>query len=71
MSYLIWIGVAMSVTGLVAILWTITAVARARRAQLTDEELKARMQAIMPINIGALMLSILGLGIVVVALLLG
>lgn len=71
MSYLIWIGVAMSVAGLVAILWTITAVARARRAQLTDEELKARMQAIMPINIGALMLSILGLGIVVVALLLG
>lgn len=71
MSYLIWIGVAMSVAGLVAILWTITAVARARRAQLTDEELKARMQAIMPINIGALMLSILGLGIVVIALLLG
>lgn len=69
MTYLVWGGAALSLLGLLGIIWSIVAVARARRSGLSDEALKLRMQQILPINIGALMLSVLGLGMVTVGLL--
>lgn len=67
MTYLLPAGIVLTVIGLVGILWTILSVLRLRRAGLDDATMRARMQRILPVNIGALMLSMLGLGLVVVA----
>lgn len=68
MQWLIWAGMALTVIGLVGIIWSIIAVARVRRAKLDEEAMKARMQSIVPINVGALMLSMMGLGVVIVGI---
>lgn len=67
MSYILPIGITLTVLGLAGIVWTIVAVARARRSGLDDEALRGRMQRILPVNIAALMMSLMGLGAVVVA----
>jgi hypothetical protein len=41
-------------------------VARAKRANLSDDELRAAIQSVVPINMGALFLSVLGLMLVVI-----
>lgn len=70
MSFLVWGGVALTLAGLVGIIWSALQVARARKAGLDDAALRARMQRILPVNIAALFLSMLGLGLVVVGLVL-
>lgn len=70
MSGLVWGGVALTLAGLVGIIWSAIQVARARKAGLDDTALRDRMQRILPINIAALFLSMLGLGMVVVGLVL-
>ncbi|SHI35705.1 hypothetical protein [Wenxinia saemankumensis] len=70
MEALVWIGAAITVAGFAGIVWTIIAVSRARRAGLDDAALRARLQRIMPMNVGALFLSFLGLMLVVVGIIL-
>ena len=53
MDTLIWIGAAISLLGLIGLVWSIIKVARAKRASLTDEELRKAVQAVMPLNLGA------------------
>lgn len=71
MEWLVYGGACLSAVGLAGIIWSILAVARAKRSGEDGEALKMRMQSILPINIGALMLSILGLGAVTIGLILG
>lgn len=71
MEMLVWGGAALSVAGLVGIVYSIIAVARARRAGLDDDTLRARMSRILPVNLGALLLSVLGLMTVAVGIMLG
>lgn len=68
MQYLIWIGAAISVAGLGGIVYSIVAVARARRAGLDEAALRARIAKVLPINLGALFLSTLGLMMVMVGI---
>ncbi|WP_333714272.1 hypothetical protein [Yoonia sp.] len=70
MDIVIWIGAALSVVGLIGIIYSIIAVARAKRAGLTDEELRARVSKVLPINLGALFVSVIGLMAVIVGVLL-
>ena len=50
-----------SVIGLLGIVWCIIRVARARRADLAEDEMQATLQSVIPINLGALFLSVIGL----------
>lgn len=68
MAVLIWIGATVSIMGLSGIIYSIFAVARAKRADLTDEELRARVAKVLPINMGALLFSVLGLMMVIVGI---
>ncbi len=61
---MIWAGVAMSLAGLAGLVWCILRVARARRAKLPDDKLRAVLKSVLPINLGALGLSVLGLMLV-------
>jgi len=71
MEILIWIGALMSCVGLAALIWCIVTVWKARRAGVSDDALRERVRKVVPINAGALMLSIMGLMLIVVGILLG
>lgn len=68
MEYLVWIGAAVSLAGLLGLFWCIAKVALAKRKNLSDEELRAEVQKVIPYNMGALLLSVLGLIFVMVGL---
>ncbi|PJI92371.1 hypothetical protein BC777_1220 [Yoonia maricola] len=71
MEIIVWSGAALSVIGLCGIVYSIVAVTRAKRANLADEELRARISKILPINLGALFVSMIGLMAVIVGVMLG
>ena len=71
MGVLIWAGAVVSAIGLAGLIWCILKVARAKRAELSDEDMRATLQAVMPMNLGALFLSVLGLMMVIVGIMLG
>lgn len=65
---LIWGGALISVIGLLILVWCIIRVTRARRAKLSDEDLRAVVRSVVPVNLGAMMLSVLGLMLVVIGI---
>ncbi len=71
MTYLIPIGAIVTLVGLVLLLICIIRVAKARKAGLGEDALRAVLEATVPMNLGALFLSAIGLMMVVVGILLG
>lgn len=70
MEYLIWLGACVTLVGLAGLIWCILKVQRARRQGLDDAGLKAEIQKVVALNLGALFLSAIGLMMVVVGILL-
>ena len=68
---IVWAGVAVSVLGLMGLVWSIIRVARARRTITDDEALRTEIQKALPINLGALFLSVIGLMMVMIGIFLG
>lgn len=68
---IVWAGVAVSVLGLMGLIWSIIRVARARRTITDDEALRTEIQKALPINLGALFLSVIGLMMVMIGIFLG
>lgn len=68
---LVWVGTAISVAGLFGLLWCILRVVKARKQNLDDEALRAVVQSVLPFNLGALFLSVIGLMLVMVGIFLG
>ncbi|SFM77295.1 hypothetical protein [Shimia aestuarii] len=68
MEWLVWVGAAVSLFGLLGLILSIVKVNKARRAGLSDEELRAAVQKVVPLNMGALFLSVIGLMIVIVGI---
>ncbi|NIZ59902.1 hypothetical protein DL239_02805 [Sedimentitalea sp. CY04] len=68
---LVWIGAVLSIAGLCGLAWCIVRVLRARKQKLDDEALRAVVQSVLPYNLGALLLSMLGLMLVIVGVILG
>lgn len=68
---MIWLGAALSLIGLSGLIWCIVKVARARRAKLSDDALNATLQSVIPVNMAALFLSVIGLMLVVIGVILG
>lgn len=68
---IVWAGAALSVAGLLGLVWCIIKVARARRQNLDDDALRAVVQSVLPYNLGALLLSVLGLMLVMTGIFLG
>ena len=71
MESLIWIGAVVTLIGLAGLVVSILRVARARRAGLSDDDLRAALQKVVPLNMGALFLSVIGLMCVVIGIMLG
>ena len=70
MEILIWIGSIVSLLGLVGLLWCIKTVLRAKKAAVSDEELRLSLQKVVPFNMAALFLSAIGLMLVILGIML-
>lgn len=70
MENLIWIGAVVTLLGLAGLIWCILKVQSARKKGLDDDALKAELQKVVALNLGALLLSAIGLMMVVVGILL-
>ncbi|RSK34710.1 hypothetical protein EJA01_07055 [Rhodovulum iodosum] len=68
MDWLIWLGAAISVLGLVGLVWCILQAMKARRAGLAEDALRARLQQLVAYNLAAMGLSGLGLMAVIVGI---
>ncbi len=65
---LIWSGALISLIGLCGLIWCIVFIARARRAKLSDDEMRVRLRKAIPLNLGSLFLSVIGLMLVVLGI---
>jgi hypothetical protein len=70
MELLIWAGAILTAIGLVGIVWCILMVTKARKSGLDDTELRARLQRAVIWNMGAFLMSAMGLMMVVLGILL-
>ena len=68
---LIWGGAVLTAVGLTGIVWCIVSVARAKRSGLEEGAMRATMQRVVAVNMGALAGSMLGLMAVVLGIMLG
>ncbi|WP_372603693.1 hypothetical protein [Actibacterium sp.] len=71
MDALIWGGAAVSLIGLAGLMRCIMLAYKAKRANLPDDELRARLQKVVALNMGALGVSAVGLMLVIVGIMLG
>ncbi|PYF08617.1 hypothetical protein C8J30_11233 [Rhodobacter viridis] len=65
MEVLIWAGAAISLVGMVGILYCAAQVAKAKKAGLDDAGLRAQLRGVVVMNLGALFVSVIGLMLVV------
>ncbi|GLQ26300.1 hypothetical protein [Sulfitobacter pacificus] len=65
---IIWSGAGLSLLGLLGLVWCIVRVGRAKRAKLDDEAMRKAIQSAMPLNLGALCLSVIGLMMVIIGI---
>jgi len=70
MEILIWIGVAISIVGIFGIVLSIVRVRRAKKTAKTDEDLRVAIQAVLPLNLGAFLVSVIGMMCVVIGVIL-
>ena len=71
MEMIVWIGATLTLAGVGMLIWCILSVAKARRAGLSEEALKARLQRVVALNLAALGVSGLGLATVILGIMLG
>ncbi|WP_136637308.1 hypothetical protein [Pseudooceanicola onchidii] len=71
METLIWIGAAISVAGLCGLVYCILRVLKAKKTAADDDALRAAVAKVVPINLAALFLSVIGLMMVILGIFLG
>ena len=70
MDILIWIGACISLAGVAALVWCVIRVISAKRQKVSEDEMRALLQKVVPLNSAALFLSVIGLMVVVVGIIL-
>ena len=71
MDVLIWIGAAVSLCGVILLVYCIVAAVKARQAGLDEAQMRDKLQRLAAVNMGALGLSAIGLMMVVIGITLG
>ena len=71
MTWLIWSGAALTLTGVLALLWCIRLVMMNRRKNLDEAAMRAALQRVVALNMAALAVSGIGLMMVVAGIILG
>lgn len=70
MQYLVALGAVVSLVGVAGLGWCILLALKARRVSGSDEDLRARLQRVVVLNMAALGVSALGLMLVVTGIVL-
>ena len=70
MAYLIPVGAIVTVAGLALLMICIANINKAKRAGLSDDEMRSVLQSVVPMNLGALLVSGLGLMLVILGIIL-
>lgn len=70
MSFIFYIGVALTLIGLVGILWFIDRARRLKRSQADDKAIQAELRSLVFLNVAAFGLAFFGLAVTVVGLIL-
>lgn len=65
---IIWGGTALSLLGLLGLVYCIVRVSRAKRAGLGDVEMRDELKKVVPLNLAALFLSVIGLMMVIIGI---
>ncbi len=65
MDFVIWGGAVVSLIGVIGIVYCIVMVFKAKRANLSEDEMRLRLKTLVLINMIALFISMIGLMIVV------
>lgn len=68
MDYVIWAGTAISVIGLIGLIWCILMVIKAKRAALPDDDMRVLLKKVTTYNMAALFLSVIGLMMVIIGI---
>ncbi|MEP2920972.1 hypothetical protein [Sulfitobacter sp.] len=68
---IVWSGAAISMLGLGILIYCILRVGRAKKAGLDDEAMREELKKVLPVNLGALFISVIGLMMVIVGISLG
>lgn len=68
METLIWIGTGLSLLGVVGLIYCIISAFQAKKAGLSDDALRARLQGLVIWNMASLLLSTLGFVVVITGL---
>ena len=71
MHWLTILGAVLTLLGLIGIIVSALKVLRARKEELDDDALRARLRAVMALNMGALLVSVIGLMAVILGIFLG
>ncbi|MDT8855364.1 hypothetical protein RNZ50_10145 [Paracoccaceae bacterium Fryx2] len=71
MDLLVGIGSVVSLAGVAGLVWCVVLALKARRAGLDNDAMRARLQRVVVLNMGALGVSALGLMLVVAGIFLG
>ncbi|MGJ8585612.1 MAG: hypothetical protein ACSHXD_16085 [Marinosulfonomonas sp.] len=71
MNWIIWPGAVVALLGVAGLVYCILSAAKIRKQELEEEEMKARLQKLVAMNLGALFVSTIGLMLVIVGILLG
>ncbi len=71
MDWLIWTGAGVSIVGLIGLMLCILKVSRAKRANLEEAAMREVLKGIVPLNLAALFMSVIGLMMVIVGIALG
>ncbi|RPE71139.1 hypothetical protein EDD53_0252 [Pacificibacter maritimus] len=66
MDILIYAGVALTLSGVALLIYCIVQAAKAKKQGGTDEDIRARLQRVIALNLVALMISAIGLGAVTI-----
>ena len=69
MLILIWGGALLSLFGLIGLLFSMYKVAKAKKHNTSDQELRDSIKAAMPLNLASLFVSVLGLMSVIIGVL--
>ena len=71
MSGIVLTGAALSLLGIIGLMLCIAKVVKAKKRSHSDEEMRAELAVVMPINLGSLFLSAVGLMTVAIGIAVG
>ena len=68
MEWLIWVGTAITLLGCCGLVLSVVMISRAKSAGLDDQALRARINKVIPVNLGSLFIATIGLMTVIMGL---